>query len=233
MASTADIELTILNYFQGKGLSRQAAAGIVGNVGQESSFNPNAPGGGLFQGQAGRAGAGGTLQQQLNAVWRELSTERIGVLHQLQRASTPEEAAKIFELGFEEAGEPNMPRREAIAHQAFMGQAAGFLPNLGPLDIFGTQKEGEKIAEEGVQEATGIIKGPVEAGKAAAELVKVLLDPKTWLRIAEGLGGIVLIYMGLSALTRTGKAPEVTGVVRQASAGPRKVAKAAAAAAAV
>jgi hypothetical protein len=109
-----------LAYFQSKGLSRAAAAGIVGNMQQESSLDPNAPGGGLIQGQGGRTSSG-TAQQQLDGVWHELTTSEAGTLAKLKSAATPEQAARIFSEDFERPGDPMLGNRERYAAEAFGG----------------------------------------------------------------------------------------------------------------
>lgn len=108
----------IVNFFQSKGLSRAAAAGIAGNTKQESSDNPNAPGGGLIQGQGGRT-SHGSLQQQLEGVWGELTGPERGTLGALKAAKTPSEAARIFSQRFERPGIPMLGNRERYANEAY------------------------------------------------------------------------------------------------------------------
>lgn len=110
----------IMAYFMSKGLSAQAAAGIVGNVQQESNFDPKAPGGGLFQYTGSRAASGkGTALQQLEATWTELNTHYKGVLAKLKKAHSPAEAAAIFEAEFEKPEPGSRGKREAYAQQAY------------------------------------------------------------------------------------------------------------------
>jgi TP901 family phage tail tape measure protein len=109
----------IMAFFESKGLTRAQAAGIVGNIEQESSTNPNAPGGGLFQGIGSRSGLGsGSVKQQIEAAWKELSSNPEYGLAQLKKAKSPEEAARIFSQHFEKPGQPEVQNREKYAREA-------------------------------------------------------------------------------------------------------------------
>lgn len=127
----------IVAYFQSKGLTRAQAAGIAGNAMQESSDNPNAAGGGLFQDIGGRgAGAGASLQQQLDKAWAELTGPERGTLERLRRTTTPTEAARVFSEGFERPGIPEVANRERYAQAAAGGAGGG--PQANPLAGAGT-----------------------------------------------------------------------------------------------
>lgn len=45
------------------------------------------------------------------------------------------------------------------------------------------------------------VEGAVEGFESIKEIFEALLDPNTWLRFAEMIGGVLLIYTGLKALT--------------------------------
>lgn len=107
-----------LSFFQSHGYSKAAAAGIVGNMKQESSLNPNAAGGGLVQGQGGRT-SHGTAKQQFEGVLHELEGSERGTAQALKGARTPEQAAKIFSERFERPGIPMLSNRERYAREAF------------------------------------------------------------------------------------------------------------------
>ena len=118
--SQAAVRRQIVAFFQSKGLTKAQAAGIAGNAQQESSLDPNAPGGGLFQDIGSRSPSGqGSLQAQLQAAWGELLGAESGVLSELRRAHTPAEAARIFSEGFERPGEPDLANRESYANGAY------------------------------------------------------------------------------------------------------------------
>src|ERR1700685_2616744 len=120
----SDVGPQVMQFFQSKGYSKAAAAGIVGNMKQESSLNVDEPGGGLIQGQGGRTSSG-SLSQQLNGVLHELNTGYRNVAGALKTAKTPEEAARIFSTEFEKPGTPELQNREAYAREACGGTALG------------------------------------------------------------------------------------------------------------
>ena len=108
---------TIVNFFEDKGLSGAAIAGILGNMRVESNFNTGALNSnegaiGLVQWEGGRrtalqqfAAARGTsetdLTTQLNFIWHELTTSETGVLNALRNVSSPAEAAAIWDGQYE------------------------------------------------------------------------------------------------------------------------------------
>ena len=131
----------ILHYLTRNGLTPIAAAGVVGNLQQESSLNPSSvqaggPGRGIAQwSQGGRwdtlvAWAQGkglaptSLNAQLQFLIHEAQTSYPGLIAQLNQASSPAEAAQVFETTYERAGSPDMPNRIAYANSAY--QAAGY-----------------------------------------------------------------------------------------------------------
>lgn len=122
----ADVGARIYDFFRARGLAPHQAAGILGNTQQESSNNPNAPGGGLIQGQGGRTSSG-SLDQQLHGIWRELTGPERGTLAALKRAQNASDAALIFSKRFERPGEPMNEKRVQYANEAlkrYGGRAA-------------------------------------------------------------------------------------------------------------
>jgi hypothetical protein len=129
---------SIMSFFQSKGLSKAQAAGIVGNFMQESSLTPgdnSASGLGLAQWIGGRRTAEVAYAKglglnplsenaELQFAWHELNTSEKGALTALRGASSPAEAAKIFEKLYERAGIPALSNREAYANAAFAASGA-------------------------------------------------------------------------------------------------------------
>jgi len=235
-----DVEQTALLYFESKGLSTAQAAGIVGNLKQESSLNPNEPGGGLDQGQGARA-HGGTTIEQLDGIWSELSSSELGTLHKLQQTNSPSEAARIFSEDFERPGIPDLANRERYAEEAAGGAhaiTAGFSPGEiakdlgeGPLGVGKAAGEalGEGLAGAAKGEGGGIL-GGIEGEFSAAEILgEWLADP---LRIVKLIGGGILVFMGLHTLTTGGSRGSTNIVQGAAKGGSLKLAKRAAEAAA-
>lgn len=137
------------NYFVGKGLTKRQAAGIVGNLLQESSMNPSAvqygggPGRGIAQWSVG--GRWNTthhdnvtwyaaqhklsrwaLNTQLAFTWYELHTVGGYGLTALRKTTTIRNATITFERDFEKCGTCDQAKRIAYATQvynAFAGSA--------------------------------------------------------------------------------------------------------------
>lgn len=78
----------------------------------------------------------------------------------------------------------------------------------------------------------GAVSGVGSAITSTADVLKALTEPETWLRVAEAVGGMVLLAMGLKTLTRgSGTAGPLAEAGRQARSGAgvaRKAAKVAA-----
>ena len=193
-------EREILAFFENRGLSHAAAAGIVGNLKQESSLNVNAPNGGIDQGLGERANSG-NLSQQLGKIWTELQTTEKGTLAKLKTARTPQEAARIFSEDFERPKIPMLGKREQYAKEA-----------AGQESQKGSSFPGASIVE-------GTVSGIEEAASGVSSIAGFLgslTEPKTWLRAAEGIGGLVLFMVGLKTLTRGGGASPLELAARQA-----------------
>jgi hypothetical protein len=132
-------------FFVGKGLTDAQAAGVVGNLDQESGMNPGAvqsggPGRGIAQWSVGgrwdnlvaHANAVGaspwSLDLQLEYVWLELVSYPQFGLAELQASTTVEGATIVFQNKFERCGVCHQATRIAYAHAAyaaFAGQGAG------------------------------------------------------------------------------------------------------------
>lgn len=94
-----------LNYFVGKGLSKEQAAGIVGNLMTESSMNtkalnPYSGAYGIAQWLGSRKtalfnkyGNNPTLDQQLDFIWHELNSSHSRGLRMLKQSNNPSDAA--------------------------------------------------------------------------------------------------------------------------------------------
>lgn len=172
----------IVAFFVGKGLTPAQAAGIAGNAQQESSDNPSAAGGGLFQDIGSRAPSGtGSLEQQLEHAWAELSGPERGTLAAIQTASTAPEAAKIFSERFERPGEPDLANRESYAEGAlasYTGETLKSSAKLASLKKGATEKQiltlNHKFAAQGFHLTASALKrlldGTLSIGAAEREL---------------------------------------------------------------
>jgi hypothetical protein len=135
------------DYFVGKGLTPFQAAGIVGNLDQESGVNPNSvqsggPGRGIAQWSVGgrwdtspgdnaaafasqHGMALGALNTQLNFIWFELTTFSGYGLAQLRAANTISAAVTAFQDKFEICGQCDSTNRINFASQALSTLGAG------------------------------------------------------------------------------------------------------------
>lgn len=126
---------SIVDYLVSRGLTPVAAAGVVGNLQQESSLNPKEAGGGLAQWIGSRwtalvSFAGGlgvspdSADAQLQFLMHELASSYPGTLAAINQASTPEQAATIFSEQYERPGTPMLANRQSYAQAAY--KAAGY-----------------------------------------------------------------------------------------------------------
>ena len=102
----------VVHYLESQGLQPNAAAGVVGNLQQESGLNPGETGGGLAQwnpswysSMSAYASSQGlspsSMAGQLEYLVYDLRTSYGGLLAKLTAASSPGEAATMFETGYE------------------------------------------------------------------------------------------------------------------------------------
>jgi hypothetical protein len=114
--------------FFGKKYGKVAAAGIVGNLQQESSLNPADKGGYLAQWGGARLAGLKAFAQKFNApvtsastqlayIDYELRTSERATLKALLKSKTPAEAARVFSEKYERPGIPDLANREAYANQ--------------------------------------------------------------------------------------------------------------------
>jgi len=114
LQGSADVQSQVWQFFAGKGLKPHQIAGIMGNISQESAFNPTAAGDGgralgLFQwndrapkmlNAIGGRGNLGNVQAQLDFAWKELMTSESGAMKRLLASKNVQEATGAF-AGFE------------------------------------------------------------------------------------------------------------------------------------
>lgn len=226
--ASENVEVAALGYFIRQGLSPAQAAGIVGNLKQESGLNPKAPGGGLAQWLGSRleslhnfaASRGASPESagvQLEFIWHELTTTERGTLAALRKTSTPQAAARVFSEQYERPGIPMLPNRERYAVEAYRKAQKGqsFLSELGHLaeGPFGPgtkfEKEvnetGEEIQNKAGKLASGASsvltggKNAVEAfGTVASAMSHWIEEPLIPIKF---IGGAVLVYVGVRTLT--------------------------------
>lgn len=148
---------TAFNFLVSKGLTEIQAAGVIGNLMQESSVRPTAveygggPGRGIAQwGVGGRWNVGansvvsfasrnGTdrwaLNTQLAFMWHELSVVGGYGLAELKNATTITQAVTVFQNKFEKCGTCAQTKRIQFANQALRDYGGA---NSQPTDTGGT-----------------------------------------------------------------------------------------------
>lgn len=121
----------IWNYLSGQGLNKNAVAGIMGNLQQESGLNPGEKGGGLaqwsdpsrwaaLQSYAKQNGSDpNALNTQLGYLMTELKSGQYGSISQLNAQGSAGAAAQYFEQNFEHAGNPKMSNRINYANSYY------------------------------------------------------------------------------------------------------------------
>jgi hypothetical protein len=140
-------EKTAFNFFVSKGLTKDQAAGIVGNLIQESDVDPTieqyggGPGRGIAQwSEGGRWNADhddnvlwyadkegqspDSLMLQLNFIWYELTEKGYG-LDTLRRAGSVSAATVDFQTDFEGCGECDQSNRIAYAEEVLSAYGGG------------------------------------------------------------------------------------------------------------
>jgi len=140
-------EKAAYDFFVNKGLSKAQAAGIVGNLIQESnvlpgSVQPGGPGRGIAQWSVGgrwntshddnvawyvstHGGSTGSLATQLDFIWYELETFSGYGLASLRAASTVTAATLVFEKDFEGCGQCEQSTRINYAEQVLSAYGGG------------------------------------------------------------------------------------------------------------
>lgn len=135
-------EQTAFNYFVNKGMTKIRAAGIIGNLDQESGMDPTihqiggGPGRGIAQWSVGgrwdtyasdnvvwyanKEGKSATsLGLQLDFIWYELHNFSYYGFAQLHDATTIDQAVIAFQNGYEGCGTCDTAARESYAHAAY------------------------------------------------------------------------------------------------------------------
>lgn len=160
LQGSGDVQSQVWQFFAGKGLKPHQIAGIMGNISQESAFNPLAVGDagqayGLFQhndrkgalfGAIGGKQNLGNVQAQLDFAWRELMTSENGAYQRLMASKTVGEATGAF-AGFERPrgwsaanpmGSDGWANRLGAAEQAMAKFGATTTLATGQLGTMGT-----------------------------------------------------------------------------------------------
>jgi Phage tail lysozyme len=190
----------IYNFFIKAGFSENAAAGIVGNIAQESSGNPAAPGGGLIQISPGNPGytTNTSLAAQLAAAMKYILAN--GSISDINaHASTPQDAALYFSNQYERplASAANNSNREDTAAEVLTAAKSG---------NWDTSSAGS--GSPGAATTAGLFSWPDDITgffKDSKDMVDAglwLFNPSSWLRITSFFVGSMVLVMALWVFTR-------------------------------
>jgi hypothetical protein len=191
------------------GLSTNAAAGVAGNIYQESHGNPSEPssaGGGLFGLTIANGGTvnGGTLAEQLSALEKYIQENgSIGAIN--ANASTPQAAADYFSDNYEKPGIPDLSNRE---------QAAEWVAEAAQSGDWGTSSG----SPSGGGSGGGLLSIPSEITGFFDDIdktIKFILNPSSWVRIVAFLAGAALLCIAVYALIDAAEGGSATGGMPQ------------------
>lgn len=188
------------------GLSTNAAAGVAGNIYQESGGNPSSSsgaGGGLFGEEVSNGGTtgGGTMAEQLAALAKYIAAN--GSISDVNsHASDPSTAAIYFMNQYER---PN----KSLENEANRVAAATYVAAAAKSGNWGTSAgtSGSTPASGG----SGLLSFPSEITSFFGDAQKFvdslmwLAMPASWVRIAAFLAGVALLLVALHALISVGE----------------------------
>jgi hypothetical protein len=189
------------------GLSTNAAAGVAGNIYQESGGNPSVgsgAGGGLFGETLANGGStgGGSMAEQLAALAKYIAAN--GSISDVNaHASTPDAAAVYFMQRYER---PNV----ALENQANRVAAADYVASAAKSGNWGTSA-GTSGTPAGGGGGGGILDFPSEITTFFTSADKIvtalmwLVNPASWVRIAAFLIGAALLLVAAYALIAVGE----------------------------
>lgn len=188
----------IYAFLTGQGFSANAAAGILGNIEQESGGNPGAPGGGLIQilGQAG-----GTLTEQLAATMKYILAN--GSVSDINaHASSPQAAALYFSNQYERpnAALANNANREQSAADVAVAASSGKWPS------------GNATAGGTVTNTASFLTSIPTTFADFFTLFHNIIAPSFWLRIGAFVTGAILLGLGIYMLVSGNTLPKITPV---------------------
>jgi hypothetical protein len=187
----------IYTFLTGQGFNANAAAGILGNIEQESGGNPAAPGGGLIQ-ILGHVG--GTLANELQATMNYIRAN--GSVSDINaHASSPSAAALYFSTKYERplASAANNPNREASAEAVAAAAKSGNWSTGSGASVTPSASTG------GAGDILGWLTGSSGFLSDFADLFKIfhnLISPSFWLRIGAFFIGSALLVMGIYILIK-------------------------------
>lgn len=190
------------------GLTPNAAAGVAGNIYQESHGNPtagNAAGGGLFGETIANGGSasGGSLTEQMSALAKYIAAN--GSIADINaHASTPKEAADYFSSRYERPGIPQLSNREAAADWVAQSAQSG---NWGAGVTVNTSAGSS--GDGGLLGIPSQITGFFGDANTFITMLMWIAQPTSWLRIGAFIVGVALLLFAIHALIAVGEGSDI------------------------
>jgi len=186
------------------GLTPNAAAGVAGNIYQESHGNPTSgsgAGGGLFGETIANGGSasGGSLTEQLSALSKYIAAN--GSISDINaHASSPKAAADYFSSRYERPGIPALANREAAAEWVASAAQSG---NWGA-GVTVNNPAGVGGGSGGILDIPSQITGFFSDANKFITLLMWIAQPSSWLRIGAFIVGVGLLLFAIHALIAAG-----------------------------
>jgi hypothetical protein len=185
----------IYTYLTGKGFSANAAAGILGNIEQESGGNPTAgsdpPGAGLIQ---ILGDPGGSLSSELDKTMAYILANG-SVADINANASSPAAAALYFSTKYERPNpaDANNANRQQSAQDVAAAASSGNWSTAAS----STSGSGSNGSSATLDSITGSVSGIVTDFDDIAKVFVNLTQPSFWLRIGMFFAGVGLLGLAV------------------------------------
>jgi hypothetical protein len=194
----------IYTFLTGAGFNANAAAGIVGNIEQESGGDPAAPGGGLIQILSGNPGytSNTSLSAQLQSIITYVKAN--GSIADINaHASSPSAAALYFSTKYERplASAANNPNRQSSADAVATAAKSGNWSTAASSVPSATGASGGGAGSDILGWLTGST-GFLSDFKDMFTIFHNLISPSFWLRIGAFFIGSALLIFGIYALVK-------------------------------
>jgi hypothetical protein len=190
----------IYTYLTGKGFSANAAAGILGNIEQESGGNPTAgsdpPGAGLIQ---ILGDPGGSLSSELDKTMAYiLANGSVAAIN--AHASSPAAAALYFSTTYERPNpaDANNANRQQSAQDVAAAASSGNWSTAAS----STSGSGSNGSSATLDSITGSVSGIVTDFDDIAKVFVNLTQPSFWLRIGMFIVGTGLLVIAVFMLAK-------------------------------
>jgi hypothetical protein len=193
----------IWNFLISQGFTANAAAGILGNIEQESGGNPASPSGGLIQ---ILGNAGGTLAQSLAATMQYIKANG-SVADINAHATSPSAAALYFSDQYErpDAALANNANRESSAQEVLSASQSGNWQAASATADTATDASGGGLLSF-PSEITGFFS---DAGKLV-NVAMWLVKPSSWVRVGSFIFGIFIVGAAFYVFTQVGSGESLT-----------------------